>query len=441
MQNTIVAPATPPAVSAIAIVRMSGPESLWIINSLLKKPPYWEPQKLYYRKLFFEEELIDDVVLSYWKSPKSYTGEDMVEISCHGNPFIVEKILEACQKLGARLAAPGEFTKRAFLNGKIDLTQAESVIDLIHAGGSLALRSAQALQSGGLSRVLLAIREELIDIVSELEAYIDFPEEDIQPRVGEQIIAKLSEIEKKLQNLLSSASLSRVLKEGFTIVLAGSPNVGKSSLFNALLKENRAIVSPHPGTTRDTIEAECRISSFLVKIVDTAGQRQSVDEIEAEGIRRAKEAVKKGDLIIHLVSAPDPPSSDPFVLDELLPEQRVILVASKADLGIHPLNQERLAVSVVTGKGIDKLEEKIKEILTGFFPRDFSYGINSRQAVAIEKVLTAVKRGIMGIREKWLPELISSELRYGLEAIGEVIGFISSEDILDKIFQKFCIGK
>ncbi|WP_235277726.1 tRNA modification GTPase [Methylacidiphilum kamchatkense] len=146
-------------------------------------------------------------------------------------------------------------------------------------------------------------------------------------------------------------------------------------------------------------------------------------------------------MIIHLVSAPDPPSSDPFVLDELLPEQRVILVASKADLGIHPLNQERLAVSVVTGKGIDTLEEKIKDILTGFFPRDFSYGINSRQAVAIEKVLTAVKRGIMGIREKWLPELISSELRYGLEAIGEVIGFISSEDILDKIFQKFCIGK
>ncbi|QSR86065.1 tRNA uridine-5-carboxymethylaminomethyl(34) synthesis GTPase MnmE [Candidatus Methylacidiphilum infernorum] len=441
MEDTIVAPATPPALSAIALIRMSGPKSLEIISSLLRKSFKGEPQRLYYRKLYFGEELLDDVVLSYWKSPRSYTGEDMIEISCHGNPYIVERILEACLKKGARLASPGEFTKRAFLNGKMDLTQAEAIIDLIHAGGMLALKSAQALQSGGLSKELLRIRAELIDILAEVEAYIDFPEEDIQPEVGDQLIGRLLAMENKLSTLLSSAPLSRVLREGVTIVLAGSPNVGKSSLFNALLKENRAIVSPHPGTTRDTIEAECRIGSFLVKIIDTAGQRVADDQIEAEGIRRAQEAVKRGDLILHLVSAPDDPSTDPYVLPQLQAQQKVIAIASKADLGIHPANKDKHALSIVTGMGLEELEEKIKKILESFFPMDFSYGVNPRQQAALAKMAEALNKAILGIKNSLPPELISSELHECLERVGEIVGLVSSEDILDKIFQKFCIGK
>ncbi|QSR88134.1 tRNA uridine-5-carboxymethylaminomethyl(34) synthesis GTPase MnmE [Methylacidiphilum caldifontis] len=441
MEDTIIAAATPPAFSAIAIIRMSGPESLDIINSLLREKLTWEPQKLYYKKLYFADELLDDVVLAYWKSPRSYTGEDMVEISCHGNPFIVENILEACQKRGARLALPGEFTKRAFLNGKMDLTQAEAVIDVIQAGGRLALKSAQAMQSGRLSHELLEVRTELIEILAEIEAYIDFPEEDIEPQVGNLLITRLLSIENKLKSLIASAPLSRVLREGFTIVLAGSPNVGKSSLFNALLKENRAIVSPHPGTTRDTIEAECRISSFLVRLIDTAGQRESSDQIEEEGIRRAKEAVKKADLILYLVSAPGDPSLDPFRLPELDPHQKVIAIASKVDLGLHPANKDKLALSTVTGVGLEELEEEIKKILKAFFPQDFSFGINSRQQAALLKIAEAIHKAICGIKNQLAPELISSELRSSLDIVGEIVGLVSAEDILDKIFQKFCIGK
>src|SRR5271156_3541250 len=271
--DTIVALSTPPGVAALAVIRLSGPESRAIIDQLVTAPVDGKPGHAIYRTLAHQGRTLDDAVLTFWRAPHSYTGEDTVEISCHGNPHIVENIVRACLELGARAARPGEFTQRAFLNDKLSLTQAEGLLDLLYAPTERALASARAMKEGKLGEALESMRAELVDLLSHLEASLDFAEEGIEPRVGEDFAMRVKNVREKIRQLIRTAPLGRILHEGALAVIVGEPNVGKSSLLNALLREDRAIVAPTPGTTRDWIEAPCNVRGLPLRLVDTAGER------------------------------------------------------------------------------------------------------------------------------------------------------------------------
>ena len=304
--ETIVALSTPPGVAALAVIRLSGAESRAIAEKLISGKIEWKPGQSVYRTLTYQNETLDDVVLTFWQGPNSYTGEDTVEISCHGNPHIIESILRACLELGARTARPGEFTQRAFLNDKLSLTQAEGLLDLLYAPTERALASARAMKEGKLGHALEAIRTELIDLLSHLEASLDFAEEGIEPRVGPEFSERVEKIRAQIVQLLRTAPLGRILQEGALAVIVGEPNVGKSSLLNALLREDRAIVAATPGTTRDLIDAQCNIRGLPLRLIDTAGQRDSTDPVEIEGNRRARALLPNAQLLLHVVEAHQP---------------------------------------------------------------------------------------------------------------------------------------
>jgi tRNA modification GTPase len=441
MANTIIALATPPGSGALALLRLSGPEATALTDGLLRKPIAWEPQRVWHRELFDGETLLDDVVLSYWRAPRSYTGEEVVEISCHGNPFLVRRLLDAYLKRGARPAAPGEFTQRAFLNGKIDLTQAEAVADLIAAATDREIAGAQALQAGKLGAMLQETRTALIDLLAHLEAYIDFPDEDISPETGGAFEARVEALRSAIARLIETAPLGRILREGIVTAIVGKPNVGKSSLFNALLREDRAIVSPQPGTTRDVLETETRVGPWRLRLLDTAGRRATEDPIEAEGVRRAHNAAAQADLVIHLVEGATPFNENEFVP---APGQRLLRIAAKADLGIAPENGSLPRISVRSSEGLDALPGWIEAaLIADGRPLASLDGItvNSRQEAALRTAEAALAKTLAGLQGSDAPELTSLSLREALRAVGEVVGVATDEDILDALFLKFCIGK
>ena len=323
--DTIVALSTPPGVAALAVIRLSGPDSRGIVAKLAEREIKWQPQHALYLTLSEEGRTLDDVVVTFWRSPHSYTGEDVVEISSHGNPHIVEAILRACLARGARTARPGEFTQRAFFNDKLSLTQAEGLLDLLYAPTERALASARAMKEGKLGHALEEIRRELVDLLSHLEASLDFAEEGIEPKVGAEFQQRLERARGQVGELLRSAPLGRILQEGALTVIFGEPNVGKSSLLNALVREDRAIVAPTPGTTRDLIEVPCQIRGLPLRLVDTAGQREAKDPVEVEGARRARAALARAQLLLRVVEAQQPCPSLALDLPKNVP---VILVAN-----------------------------------------------------------------------------------------------------------------
>ena len=449
--DTIIAPATPPGTGALALLRVSGPEAAAFTEKLLRRPIAWKPQRLWHRELYAVEAveagetLLDEVVLSYWQSPRSFTGEEVIEISCHGNPFLVRKIIAAYLTLGARTAQPGEFAQRAFLNGKIDLTQAEAIADLITAATDREIAGAQAMREGQLGERMQSIRSALIDLLAHLEAYIDFPDEDIAPETGGQFATSVATTLEEVRALIATAPLGRILRQGVITAIVGAPNVGKSSLFNTLLREDRAIVSPTPGTTRDIIEVECRIGPFRLRLLDTAGHRETGDPIEAEGVRRATAAAAKAELIIHLIEASLPfslqPPPPPFP-----PGGRVLRIASKCDLGLAPENKAAgyLPLSTQTGEGLDILPAQIEALLLDgeALPAD-PLTVNARQEASLRAAAASLETALTGLhrRPPLAPELTSLSLREALRAIGEVVGAATNEDILDALFSKFCLGK
>lgn len=443
MPDTIIALATPPGVSALAILRLSGSQSRSATDQLLRQPIAWLPRHAFYRRLYEGEELLDDVVLTSWIAPHSFTGEEIVEITCHGNPLVVQHLLQAYLRRGLRVARPGEFTERAYLNGKMDLTQAEAVLDVIHASTPASLRGARALQEGRLGQAMHEARTRLIDLLAHLEAYIDFPDEDIQPETGAHFLASIQALQTQVQQLLASAPLGRILREGVSTVIIGAPNVGKSSLFNALLRCDRAIVSPIAGTTRDLIETEGQIGGFHLRLIDTAGQRETNDVIEAEGVRRAQTATIEADLILHLVEASLPLADQPAPILGEEAADKAILIAHKSDLGIHPDQAHRIAVSSLTGEGLTELESAIQAKLSHGVNLESAgwLTINARQEAALQLVQAKLEEAAAAMRLPLPPELVSSHLRLALDAIGEVVGVATNEDILDALFKKFCIGK
>jgi len=437
-KDTITACATPPGVSALALIRLSGPQALTITQKLTGQTLV--PRNPLPLRLQLENQDLDETVVTFWPNPKSYTGEDLVEVSCHGNPLIVETLLQAICKLGARMARPGEFTERAFLHGRIDLTRAEAVLDVLHARTERALLAAQRALAGKLSDHLMADRERLLNLLARIEAWIDFPDEDIQPEVGDGFRSEVSDLLKSSAQLLSTAPLGHRLRSGYRLVLAGPPNVGKSSLLNTLLGNNRAIVSPTPGTTRDTVEESIVLAGFPVRLIDTAGLRPSTDPVELEGMARTRTAMDSADLVLALIDRTQ--LVDPCRKEWERLGNKVLKVLTKADLS-QVSKEDGLLVSSQTGAGLDELRKTITHRLTGNVtaPGSDEIAINARHEDALRRASEAFAAALSSLKAKAAPELVASDLRQALQALESILGVGTSEDVLDRLFAQFCIGK
>ena len=442
--ETIAAISTPGGEGAIALVRISGPNAILIADKIFrgkKAPPEFASHVQHLGEVVSESgDLIDQVLMSIHRAPASYTGEDLVEISCHGGTLVTAKVLEACLRTGARNARPGEFTERAFLNGKMDLTQAEAVIDLIRARTDLALRSATEQLEGKLGEKIASTRRALVDLLAHIEASIDFSEEGIAPDEGDTLRARLDSVRGQIAALLATADHGRILRDGVRVVIYGPTNAGKSSLLNRLLGYERVIVSDTHGTTRDTIEETVNLRGVPVRLLDTAGLRASTSDIEREGIARTERSLQKADLRLHIVDRTTaPPEQFAQTVDG-----NEILVLNKSDLAEHPewKNNNALRISCVTGDGLADLENEILSRISKQNLRpENALAINTRHRDCLRRALEACDRARKSFDETFSPEYLSVDLNEALGAVGEVIGTVGVEQILDSVFGQFCIGK
>jgi tRNA modification GTPase len=441
MNDTIAAISTPFGEGAIAVVRLSGGRAVAIADGIFqskKKPSQLPPRVQQFGKIAGEAGVIDDVMLTVFRAPASYTGEDVVEISGHGGILVTRRLLRLLLDRGARLAEPGEFTQRAFLNGKMDLTQAEAVMDLIRAQTDLALRAATEQLEGRLGRKIREIREKLLGLLAHVEAFIDFPDEDIDPDTGETLLKNLDAVRKDVAALLRTADQGKILREGVRTVICGAPNVGKSSLLNLLLGYERAIVSERPGTTRDTIEEVINLRGIPLRLVDTAGLRESPDEIEREGIERTRAQVERADLTLRVFDASAEEHEDTKT-------QREILILNKVDVGEHASwrGAEGVRISCKTGAGMEELAEEIfrRVMGGGAAVGDASVAINARHQACLKSAAQFCEAARKAIVDRLSAEFIAIELRAALDTVGEVVGKADSEELLGKIFSTFCIGK
>jgi len=449
--DTIVASATPAGIGAIGIVRLSGIDSIAITNKLF-------PSKDLSRQLshtlhvgYLQEKgnTIDEVVISIYKSPRSYTGENVIEISGHGSPFIQRQIVEACIRSGARLAKPGEFTQRAFLNGKLDLAQAEAVADLIASNTAASQRTALHTMRGGFSEKLKTLRERLIRFSALIELELDFSQEDVEFADRKQFYELIEELTQSTTLLINSFQLGNVIKNGVSVAIIGKPNAGKSTLLNALLNENRAIVSDIPGTTRDTIEEVINIDGILFRLIDTAGIRHhTTDVIETEGVMRSMEKMKQANLIIYLFDVNDREEDIIKQKAEMDAQgMNYLLVANKIDSGNFVKDkfssiEKFIFISAKQNQHIEVLKERMADtVLQGNVQTEDTVVTNARHYHAlkeVEKSLTDIQAGL----ESKLPgDLLALDIRRCLYYLGEITGEINNEDMLDYIFSKFCIGK
>lgn len=437
--TTIAAVATPPGTGAIAVVRMSGPQAHAIAATCCGRK--LQPRRATLVRLRNGEgAVVDEAVATYFAAPGSYTGEDVVEISCHGGMLVTRRVLECLLQAGASPAEPGEFSRRAFAHGKLDLTQAEAVMDIISAGSDLALRAAQNQLQGAISSRVQTAADRLISTAAHLGAYIDFPEEEISPDTTEQLAAAMLGVQQDLQQLLDTADEGRLLREGVRTAIIGAPNVGKSSLLNMLLGYERAIVSDVAGTTRDTIEECVSLAGLRLRLTDTAGLHESADAIECAGMERSRRAGAEADLVLEVADLTQPPPA-PLPLP---PGCTRLLVLNKADLPPHPAweGQAGIRISCHTGAGRAELEQAIAAL---FLHHDASAAdfaaINTRHRFALQQALDALAQARASLLAGDSPELTDVDLRAALDALGSIIGRIDTEDILTRVFATFCLGK
>jgi tRNA modification GTPase len=453
VSDTIAAISTPPGEGAIALVRISGANAIEIADRIFQgkeEPSRFASHVQHIGEIFsLENQLIDQVVLSVHHSPASYTGEDLIEISCHGGTLVSAKVLEACLRAGARAARPGEFTERAFLNGKMDLTQAEAVIDLIRARTDLALRSATEQLEGRLGDEIRKIRDELIALLAHINASIDFPEEGIAPDEGETLCGRLDSVRSEIGALLATADQGRVLREGVRVVIYGATNAGKSSLLNRLLGYDRVIVSDTHGTTRDTIEETLNLEGVPIRLLDTAGLRASETEVESEGIARTEKSLQLADLRLHIAdrNMPKPPHFNSRKHSEFngqAGDSGEIVVLNKSDLPENSdwKNFAALRISCVTGEGLPQLQKEIlARIRRQNLRPESAVAINTRHRDCLRRALESCDRAREGLADEISPEYVAVDLDNALRAVGEVIGIVDVEQILDSVFSQFCIGK
>jgi tRNA modification GTPase len=454
MNDTIAAISTAFGEAAIAVLRLSGERAVEIALSVFrsKKNGVELPARVsHFGSIFDGGQRLDDVLLTVFRAPASYTGEDVVEISCHGGVLVSRRILELLLRAGARSAEPGEFTQRAFLNRKLDLTQAEAVMDVISAQTDLALRAANEQLEGRLGARIRELRAAVLDTLAQIEAYIDFPDEDISPETGAALRGRIGSALADVGALLATAGQGRVLREGLRTVIFGAPNVGKSSLLNRLLGYERAIVSAQPGTTRDVLEETINVRGIPVRLMDTAGIRDSADEIEQAGMERTRRAIEHADLVLHVVDASgeaatwDAKNRAEAEADSLNREHRAeLLVLNKADLGVHDSwsRSSGIAVSALTGDGFEKLlDAVVSAALGGAAKRDWNMAINARHQACLEKARDFLNAALAAFDQALSPEFIAEELRAAMDAIGDIVGRADTEELLGVIFGQFCIGK
>lgn len=457
--DTIAAISTAPGEGGIGIVRISGVDAIDILDKIFisKKGRSTKDFASYTMRYghildFNSREIIDEVIVSYMKSPNTYTREDVVEIYCHGGAVPVKRIMESVLLAGARLAEPGEFTKRAFLNGRIDLSQAEAVIDLIRSKTDKSSEAALKQLSGSLSKKLGTIRTRLIDIMSHIEASIDFPEDDVDEVLYDSLGKELVGIENEIDEMIRSADTGKILREGLNTVIIGKPNVGKSSLLNALLEENRAIVTDIPGTTRDIIEETLNIRGIPINIIDTAGIRETRDEVERIGVERTKEYYRKADLCIFILDSGDRLTREDEEIFSLVKDKKCIVLINKVDLP-SCIDRERvkelakgkkvLDISIKEGTGLESLKDEIVNMVYkgGIEISSDMMVTNVRHKDLLIKARRALAGSIEGIQGNVPLDLVSIDVRQCLEHIGEITGETVQEDIIDRIFSQFCIGK
>ncbi|HEY9172519.1 MAG TPA: tRNA uridine-5-carboxymethylaminomethyl(34) synthesis GTPase MnmE [Verrucomicrobiae bacterium] len=454
LDDTIAAIATALGEAGLAVVRLSGPQALTVADRSFApkgrhsaRPSEAATHTIQYGHVVRGGVTVDEVLVSVMRAPRTFTREDVAEITCHGGLLTAKLVLGTVLENGARLAQPGEFTRRAFLNGRLDLTQAEAVADLIQSRTELALRAANEQLAGKLSQRINQLRDDLIQTLAHIEAHLDFPEEDIAPDTQAQLLARLDQGVAFMDALLRTANEGQILRHGLRTAIVGRPNVGKSSLLNQLLGRDRAIVSPRPGTTRDTIEETANIRGLPVVFVDTAGLREAHDEVELEGIRRSHEAVSRAELLLHVLDVSEPltPEDERF-LAEFAGKKR-ILVGNKSDLPRRlegtSIQGPLVEVSCRSGQGIETLKDAIKELAWAGEIRSemLEVMINSRHQDALSRARAAVLNAGEALRRGMSLEFVAVDLRCGVDAVGEVVGKTATEDLLDLIFSQFCIGK
>lgn len=436
---------------------MSGKECFTILNKIFKpkinkKIENIKGYTIKYGKIIDNGEIVDEVLVSYFKAPKSYTTENMCEINSHGGNLIVKRILEICLKNGAQLAEPGEFTKRAFLNGRIDLLQAESVIEIINAKSEREAKTGIQQLEGILSKQIAQIKQEILDVMVNIDVAIDYPEYDVDDVTNEQILDMLTTVEDRLLKLEKSFDNGKIIKEGIKTAIIGKPNAGKSSLLNAILKEDRAIVTEYEGTTRDTIEELVNINGIPLKLIDTAGIRQAKDEVEKIGIAKSREIAKKADLIIAIFDATHELTKEDMEILDLIKDKKAIIILNKIDLQsilqendskLREVSKHIIKISALNYIGIETLYQEITDLFQlNEINLDNEVVItNIRHKNLITKAIGNVKKAKDTVKEKMPLDIIAIFIKDILEDLGNITGEVVSEDIINEIFSKFCLGK
>ena len=451
--DTIVALATPPGIGAIGVIRLSGNKAFEIIDQLFpsKKLSQEASHTLHVGFIKDAERVIDEVVVAIYKNPRSYTGEDLVEISGHGSPYVLQQIINACLKKGARLAKPGEFTQRAFLRGKLDLTQAEAVADLIASNTDISQKAALHNIRGGFSHQLKELRERLIRFSALIELELDFSQEDVEFADRRQLHQLIDEVDAVTTSLINSFRLGNVVRNGVSVAIIGKPNAGKSTLLNALLNEERAIVSEIPGTTRDTIEEIINIDGILFRLIDTAGIRHhTTDVIESVGVQRSLEKMKQADLVIYLFDVAEMNTDELAAAkkDFLNNQTKYLLVANKIDIsGEAPARNkfsefpETIFISAIQ-QHTENLKQRMTDaVLEGRVGTESTIITNVRHFHALQQLHDALSDVRKGLKENIPGDLVALDIKRSLQYLGEITGEITNEDQLDYIFSKFCIGK
>ena len=455
--DTIAAIATAMTPSGIGIVRISGDECLSIIDKIYKsksgkkKISECESHTIHYGFIYDGEEQIDEVMVLLMKGPNSYTREDTIEIDCHGGVYVVKRVLETVLKYGARPAEPGEFTKRAFLNGRIDLSQAESVIDIIHSKNEFALKSSLSQLSGAVSEKIKEVRGEILHEIAFIESALDDPEHVSIDGYGERLSEIINEVISKIEVLLKNSENGKLLKEGITTVIVGKPNAGKSSLLNTLVGEERAIVTDIAGTTRDVLEEQINLNGIILNVIDTAGIRETEDVVEKIGVDRAKKYLNNADLVIYVVDTSTALDENDFEIMEMLKDRQTIILLNKSDLKplttssdiVKYVDKKMIQISAKEQLGIDELENTIKEM---FFQGEVSFNdevyiTNIRHKNSLQESLKSLHLVLKSIEDEMPEDFYSIDLMNAYEELGTIIGEAVEDDLVNEIFSKFCTGK
>ena len=452
----IVAISTAPAIGGIGIIRMSGKDTFEILDKIFVpknkcKIEEIKGNTIKYGHIVYEGKVIDEVLVSYFKAPKSYTTEDMCEINSHGGILIVRKILEICLKEGAKLAEPGEFTKRAFINGRIDLTQAEAIIDIINAKSSKEAEASVKQLEGYLSKEISKIRKKAIDLMVDIEASIDYPEYDVEEVTTSKAINILEEIKKDLKRLSDSFENGKIIKDGLKMAIIGKPNTGKSSLLNEILKEERAIVTDIEGTTRDTIEEQVIIGGIPFTIIDTAGIRNAEDRIEQIGIEKSRKAAMESDIILAVFDVSKPLGKEDFEILDIIKNKKAIIILNKNDLEINnetlekikENNEDFIQISLLEKQGIEKIYEKLTEIfnINEINLDNENVITNIRHKELIDCAKQNAEQAIIALKSNLPIDIVAINVKEILENLGKITGETVSDDIIKEIFAKFCLGK